>query len=247
MEITYAQGSMKPEEVVKFLTLTGQAQAIFFQIIKNKEVRKKAEGLGLAVSDDELQEFADHYRAMRGLHTADEMLRFLKEAGLTEDDFEAFCEASVLTMAVRDRLSTEQRIEEYFVNNRPEFDLARISTLTVKEKALADEIIIQVNEEGEDFYRLARKHSVDESTRYSGGYVGLVSRRMLSPEVAAKVFNASAGDLLGPLRREDLFQLILVEEVMKAELNDDVREAIKERIFGEWVSQFLRDGIMINL
>ena len=246
MEITYAQGSLKPDEVVKFLALTGQAQAIFFQIIKNKEVRKRAEGLGVTVSDEQLQEFADQYRTIRGLYTSDEMLRFLKEAGLTEDDFEAFCEASVLTMAVKDRLSTEQRIEEYFVNNRPEFDLARISLLTVREKNLADEIIIQVNEEGEDFHRLAREHSVDENTRYSGGYAGLLPRRMFPPEVASRVFNASAGDLLGPFKREDLFQLILVEEVMKAELKDDVKEAIKERIFGEWVSHFLKDGITIN-
>jgi parvulin-like peptidyl-prolyl isomerase len=107
--------------------------------------------------------------------------------------------------------------------------------------------LIQVNEEGEDFHKLARKHSIDETTKYFGGYVGLVSRRMISPEVSAKVFNAKAGDILGPFERENLFQLILVEEVKKGELNDEVREAIKERILGEWVSQFLKDGIRINL
>jgi parvulin-like peptidyl-prolyl isomerase len=246
MKITYAQGSIEPEEVVKFMALTGQAQAVLFQIIKNKEVRKKAEELGLTVSDEQLQEFADQYRTIQGLYTSDEMLNFLKINGLTEDEFEAFCEASALIIALKNHLATEKKMEEHFINNRSEFDLTRISIITVKQETLADEILIQVNEEGEDFHKLARKHSIDETTKYFGGHVGLVSRRMLSAEVSAKVFNAKAGDILGPFEREKLFQLILVEEVMKAELNDDVKEAIREKILGEWMSQFLKDGIKIN-
>ena len=249
MEITYFQDNISSEEVMKFLALTSQSQKIFFEAIKYKEVMKKSKELGLSVSDEQLQQFADDYRAIRGLYSGDEMLNFLKGNGLTEDDFEAFCEASALMAALKNHLATEKKIEEHFINNRSEFDLARISIIIVKEETLADEILIQVNEEGEDFHKLARKHSIDEPTKYSGGYVGLVSRRMLSPEVSAKVFNAKAGDILGPFafERENLFQLILVEEVVKGQLNDEVRETIKERILGEWASQFLKDGIRIKL
>jgi hypothetical protein len=38
-----------------------------------------------------------------------------------------------------------------------------------------------------------------------------------------------------------------VEEVVKPELNEEVREVIKEKILGEWVSPFLKDGIRIKL
>jgi parvulin-like peptidyl-prolyl isomerase len=247
LEINYFKGKIRPEEVIKFLALTGQFLNIFFEIIKYKEVLKKAKELGMSASDEQLQEFADQYRTTRGLYSSDEMLNFLKSNGLTEDDFEDFCEATILLMALKNHLATEKKIEEYFINNRPQFDLARISILLVKGKTLADELLIQLNEEGEDFHQLARKHSIDEATRYLGGYIGNVSRSMLSPEISAKVFNSKPGDVLGPFEREDLFQLILVEEVMRAELNDDVKEAIRERILGEWVSQFLRDGIKINL
>lgn len=247
MEINYFKGKIRPEEVIKFLTLTGQSFSLFSEIIKYKEVLKKAKELGMSASDEQLQEFADQYRAIRGLYSSNEMLNFLKSNGLTEDDFEAFCEATILLMFLKNHLATEKKIEEYFINYRSQFDLARISILLVKGKTLANEIMIQVNEEGEDFHQLARKHSIDESTRYSSGYIGNVSRRMLSPEVSAKVFNAKTGDILGPFEREGLFQLILIEEVMKAELNENVKEAIKEKIFGEWLSQFLKDGITINL
>lgn len=247
MKITYLQNMITPEEVIKFLSLAGQSQSICAEIIKNKEVMKKAKELKIEVSDEQLQQFADTFRTIRGLHSAEEMLNFLKNAGLTEDDLEAFCEASLLTAALKEHLADEKKIEEYFINKRSEFDLARVSIMLVKEENLANEIIMQVTEDGEDFHALARRHSLDEATKYSGGYVGLISRKMLSPEITAKVFNAAAGDLLGPFQRDDLFQLILVEEVTKAELNDDVKEAIKESIFQEWVSQFLKEGTKVTL
>jgi len=246
LEIHYPKGEITPEEVIKFLALTGQFFNIFSEIVKYKEVVKKAKELGMTVSDEQLQEFADQYRTIRGLYSSDEMLNFLKSNGLTEDDFEAFCESTILLMVLKNHLATEKKIEEYFVNFRSQLDLARISILLVKGKTLANEIMIQVNEEGEDFHQLARKHSIDETTRYSGGYIGNVSREMLSPEVSARVFNAKPGDVLGPFEREDLSQLIFVEEVIRAELNDEMKEAIKERIFVEWVSQFLKDGITIT-
>jgi len=247
LEINYLNGKIRPEEVIKFLGLTGRSSPIFLEMIKYKEVVKKSKELGLTITDEELQEFADQYRSICSLYSADEMENFLKVNGLTEDDFEEFCEAGILAVALKNHLATEKQIEEFFINNRTEFDLARISILSVKEKNLADEIKIQVNEEGEDFHKLARKHSIDEATRHLGGYVGNVSRRMLSPEISAKVFNAEPGDLLGPFEQEDFFQLMQVEEVMKAELNDEVKESIKERILSGWMSQFLKEGIKFNL
>jgi parvulin-like peptidyl-prolyl isomerase len=70
---------------------------------------------------------------------------------------------------------------------------------------------------------------------------------MLLPEGAAKVFNAKSGEIIGPFQVNGLFQLILVNEVIKAELNSEIKEAIKEIILNQWVSQFLKEGIKIIL
>ena len=247
MKIVYSHDTISPEEVIKFLILTGQSDAIFSEIIKNKEVMRKAKELNIEVSDGQLQQCADNFRTLRGLYSAEEMLNFLENTGLAEEDFETFCEFSLLTSAVKDHLTDEKKMEDYFVNNRSDFDCARISMVIVEEENLASEIIIQVTEEGEDFHSLARKYSLDEATKYSGGYVGLISRQMFPPEISAKVFSASAGDLLGPFQRDGQYQLILVEGVIRAGLDGDVKEAIKERIFREWVSQFLNEGIKVAL
>ena len=245
MEIYYKNGSISPADVVKFLGFNGQWRPVCFEIIRNREVMKKAKELGIAITDDELQGFADSYRIARGLRTTGDMLAFLQQAGMTEDDFEFFCETSVLAEKVKARLADAKRIEEHFVNFRAEYDLARISVIFVQDESLAREIVVQTTEEDEDFHKLARKHSVDATTKYAGGYAGVLSRGMLPAEVSAKVFTANSGEVIGPFKTGGLFHLILVEEVMKADLNDSTKGLIRERIFGEWMSQFLSDNITI--
>lgn len=246
MKIVYAHGIIAPDEVIMFLALSGQADAVFKEVIKMKEVMKRAKELSIAVSGEELQKVADSFRAARGLLSAEETLQFFKDIGVSADDFEWFCESSLAAARLKDHLVGENEIAEYFINNRYHFDLARISVALVRNAAVASEIIMQVKEDGEDFHALARQYSMDEATRYAGGYAGLITRNMLPAGISAKLFNATAGDLIGPLKKGEFFQVILVEEVIRAELTDEVKELITERIFEEWISQFLKGGVKIE-
>ena len=106
--------------------------------------------------------------------------------------------------------------------------------------------VIEITEEDADFHSLARKHSLDESTKYAGGYIGWITRQELSPEEAAKVFNAEAGEVLGPFSVEKNFQLIFIEEARRAELSDNLKNVIRERIYDEWAFQFYKDGVKIS-
>jgi len=247
MKIRYANGTISCEEVMKYLVLNRMSFRIYCEIIMNKEVVKKAKDLGIQVSDEQLQEFSDSYRKVTGLQSADDTFNYLKKEGLTLDDFEAYCETKILMDLIKDHLADKKGMEDYFYNHRSELDQARISAIFVTKEDLANEIMMQVTEDGEDFHALARKYSVDEQTRYAGGYIGIITRDRLSSEVAAKVFNASSGDLLGPFHMDGLFQLILIEEIMKADINDStLKDVIKERIFNEWVSQFIKQGISVK-
>ena len=246
MEITYSNGSLKPEEIIKFLAFTGELEQITKEIIKNREVRKKAEEMGIDVSDEKLQEFADFFRREIRLYSVEETLSFFKKYALSEEDFEEFCESTVLVEKVKYALATDEKINEYFVNNRTEFDMARIYSIVVENKNLAQEILMQITEDEADFHKLARTYSIDESTKYAGGYRGIVTRNIFTPEVSAKIFNASKGEVIGPFERDGKFEIILVDEVMKAEMNEGIKHMIKEKIFREWLHQIVRDGIKIH-
>lgn len=246
MQITYHNGKIDADEVIKFLALSGRHPDIFNEVIKGREVLKKAGELGISATDESIQEFADAFRGMRGLYTTEETLSYLKTFGLSETDFEQFCESAVITRYVKDHFATEEKVKEYFLNHRSEFDRARISHIVVGEESHAKEIIMQVSEDEEDFHALARKHSVDDNTRYTGGYLGLVSRAMLPPEIAAKVFSAASGDLLGPYQVDALYENILVEEILPAELNEVTAGIIKDIFFDQWLSGIAGDGIRIE-
>ncbi|MBN1625971.1 MAG: peptidylprolyl isomerase [Deltaproteobacteria bacterium] len=247
MNIKYSNGTVTPDDVIKFLSLTDQSDGIIRHVILYREAAKKAAELGLIIPDEDLQQYADNFRKMHGLIAAEDTYAFLSGKGLTEDDFEHFCEGALSIIRFKEHLSDKNKIEEYFVNNRSDFDRARISKIVVKDANLANEIIIQVSEEGEDFHALARRYSIDMATKYSGGYIGEISRKTLDQGAAAKVFNASQGDLLGPFERDGIFQLILIEEIKKAELGDNVIELIKERLFNDWFSQIIKEGFEISV
>lgn len=246
MKIKYSRGIIGLDEVIKFLAFTGQTDSLYREIIARTEAIKKARELKIAAADEELQEFADHLRLPRGLFSRVDTLDFLSQNGLTVDDFADYCEAAVLMRKLKDHLADESKIREHFINNRPEFDLARVSTITVAEESLAGEIVLQVAEDGADFHALARKYSQDESTKHAGGFLGLVPRQHFSPETAAKVFNAAAGDVVGPFPEGGSFLLLYVEELIRAELNDRTKDLIKERIFDEWASSFLKETITVT-
>lgn len=247
MKIRYSKGQIASDEVLKFLALSGMSHPVFSQLIKRKEMARKASELGIMVSDEQLQRFADSFRMARGLRSADEMLEFLKTWDLTEDEFERFCEISMLTELLETILADESKILETFANERADFDTARVSVILVDKLELANELAMQIREDGEDFHALARKHSVDSMTKYAGGHLGIVGRGRLDPEPSAKVFNASAGDVLGPFEADGGYQLILVEDIQRADLSrNEVRQAVKERILGQWIGQFLKDGVWIE-
>jgi parvulin-like peptidyl-prolyl isomerase len=240
MKIRYARGAFKPEDVVKFLTFTGRSRTVFPGIVRTIEVWKKAEEFGLEVSAGDLQAYADHYRISHKLYTRQDALAFLAARGLTEDDLVLYCETALLVDKIKDRLATEAKVLEYFVNNRTEFELARLSVIDVPSESLAREILVQATDEGSDFHVLARQHSVDASTRYGGGSLGFVVRKDLPPELGLKVFAAAPGSVVGPFAGEGTWRLVLVEEIIKAEINAPVQALIRERLFEEWEAQIIK-------
>jgi len=243
LNIEYPEGNFTAAEVVKYLNLSGQGSSIYAAMIRDREVVKKAEALSLSIPDEALQASVDQYRSSRGMYNVEETLESLQRSGLAIDDLEVFCEVSLLTQSLKHHLADTAAIEAYFVNNRARFDRARISILIVDKAPLADELAMQVTEDEADFHALARKHSIDLNTRFGGGYLGFVARNALSEALSAKVFNADAGQLLGPFEMNGNYQLVLVEEVVKPELDERIKAEIQEALFMEWLAPLLQEGV----
>jgi parvulin-like peptidyl-prolyl isomerase len=127
-------------------------------------------------------------------------------------------------------------VEKYFAEHSLSFDNATISRIVVKEENVAKELRAQIVEDDADFYSLARKHSIDLLTRPAGGYSGLVRRTEMEPRMEAAVFGARPGKTVGPIKTYAGWELVKLEAIHLATLDDSLRETIKSLLFEEWLA-----------
>lgn len=85
------------------------------------------------------------------------------------------------------------------------------------------------------FYDVAHKYIEDKELRRKGGYRGILSRKDLKSEISSAVFATTPPEVLKPIVTSKGVHLILVEEILTAELNNQLRYQIWSELFGEWI------------
>jgi parvulin-like peptidyl-prolyl isomerase len=230
------------EDFVRLLRFTGAFDGLLEDIIKDKLTVHAAKRAGISISTEELQERADQFRRVKGLHRAVEMNRFLDAARMTLEDFEQYLTEMLYHEKMLDQIGREDAVDEYFNLNAPKFDSIEISHIVVDSEGKAREVMALLEDDPDSFGELAREHSLAD-TRADGGYVGRVLRGALSPEVEAKVFNAAEGDLLGPFPSADesYFELFAVNAKRPAALNDETVAEVRRLLKDEWLAARARE------
>ena len=187
---------------------------------------------GISASKEEIQVVFDELRYSNELEKAEETKSWMAENGLDQAAVSNVCEIMALRNKVREAF-TDEEIKEEFVEDQSNWDVAEIYSISVDDEDLANEIVSQLEDEEDSFYNLAVEHSIDEDTYLKGGYVGEVKRNDLRADAEAAIFKASAGDVVGPFKEEDLFTIYKVLRVINPELND-VKDVIRDRLFEEF-------------
>ncbi|HSQ24010.1 MAG TPA: peptidylprolyl isomerase [Pyrinomonadaceae bacterium] len=199
-------------------------------------IRQMAERQAIEVSDEELQQAADDFRLARELYSPEALTTWLTARRLTFEDWEAVIESSLLRQKLCEAV-TAGKIEQHFAENKLSFDEAEISRLVVADEDIARELLAQIAEEGADFHLLARTYSIDAATRPAGGYAGKVKRTDMEAVMEPAVFGAQPGKVTGPFKLDDGWHLIKIELLHPAELDNTVRETIKEQVFADWLEE----------
>lgn len=192
---------------------------------------------GVVVTPIELQTAADAFRRHNGLHKAADTDKWLKDNDLTLDDLETRLHQTLAEEKLLHRIITQQDIWGYFAEHRGHFDTVELSHIVVAQEGVAQELHTQITEEDEDFYTLARRYSIDEKTRDAGGYIGDVYRRDLSPQIEAAVLGAEEESVVGPIKTDQGYHLIMVEAIDLAVMDEATEEHIKNVLFETWLEQ----------
>jgi len=223
-------------EFVRTLKLTGQFEALLEQFVRDRLAALGARKSGIQVSATEVQERADQFRRVRGLHRAADANKYLNAMRISLEEFEAFITDSLYQEKIMRKVCSDQAVQGYFKLNSPKFDSIEVSHMVLDSEAKAKEMVAVLRDDPGSFAEMAREHSIAD-TREQGGLIGKVLRGSLRTDVEAKVFNAAAGDLLGPFASPDrtAFEIFRVNAKHPARLDEDSATEVRRLLREEWL------------
>ena len=232
--------TISAQDILQQVKLSCQVPSIVEQIVTRKVVRDAAAEAGIKVEDEELQQAADQIRLISKLKTADETWEWLKKNCLSLDDFEEMVYTNVISGKLAQHLFGD-KIEPWFVEHQLDYAGAVIYEVVLDDEDLAMELFYALQEGEISFFEIAQQYIQDTELRRRGGYRGVVRRGEMKPEVSAAVFAAKPPQVLKPIVGAKGVYLIRVEEVIKPQLDENLRYQIISDLFLGWMKQQLEE------
>ncbi len=227
-----------PDEILRFLQKTLRLKETYYQILCQKIIDQVAQERNLIVAPEEVQANINQMFIATDLEQASDILLWIKQQLVNIDDLEA----GVYDRLIRQKLATSlffDAAERFFYEHQAEFDQVVLYQTIVPYERVVDDVIHQIKEQELSFYEAAHLYDIDERRRHQCGYEGIFYRSDLDSDIAEASFTAPVHEIIGPLRTEKGYHLLLVEELIPAELTDQRRQEIVHRMFQEWLSQEL--------
>jgi peptidylprolyl isomerase len=236
------------DQFIKFLKFSNEFPDLMERLIRNKVTVHAAKKMGMSVSVEEVQDAADDFRRCIGLHRAKDTQQWMDKIGISDEEFESFITEHVYRKKILETFLNHETIETYFRLNAPKFDTADICHIVVDGGEKAKELMALLEEEPERFDEFVKEYSSDDETRDIGGRITGIRRGILPPEIDAKVFNASAGEIAGPFRvnGSEVYEIIRIAEVNTAS-QESVKEKIAETMYDEWIEKQMKEHTIVLL
>jgi parvulin-like peptidyl-prolyl isomerase len=233
------------EDFVRILKLTGQFEGLIEQIVRDKLTVRAAKKQRITVTQEEIQERADQFRRVRGLHRAADTNRFLDGLGVTLEEFEAFVTDGLYHEKMMEQVANDKAVEAYFKLNSPKFDSIEVSHIVLDSEGKAKEMMSVLQDDPDCFAEMASEYS-SADTRNRDGLIGKVLRGSLKTDIEAKVFNASVGDLLGPFPAPDrsFCEIFKVNAKHPATLDEETATEVRRILREEWLSARAQEHII---
>jgi len=228
--------TISAQDILHQVKLSCQIPSIVEQIVTRKVVIDAATEAGIKVEAEELQQAADNIRLISKLKTADETWEWLKKNCLSLDDFEEMVYTNVMSGKLAQHLFAD-KVEPWFVEHQLDYAGAVIYEVVLDDEDLAMELFYALQEGEMSFPEVAHQYIQDTELRRRGGYRGVVRRNEMKPEISAAVFAAKPPQVLKPIVGAKGVYLVLVEEVLKPQLDEKLRYQIISDLFQGWVKQ----------
>jgi parvulin-like peptidyl-prolyl isomerase len=225
------------DSFVKLLKLSGRFDSLIDDIVQEKLAVHSAKKLGVRLTPESVQQRSDQLRRVNGLHRAVEMKRYLESMKVSPEEYEDYVTETLCFEKVMEQVVTDDKVEQFFRLNSPQFDSIDVSHIVVDSDGKAREIMAILADEPERFAELAHEYSIAD-TRGHGGHIGSVLRGALRGDVEAKVFHAQKGEILGPFTSADgtCSEIFMINEKRPAKLDEDTKSEIRRVLKEQWLA-----------
>jgi len=233
-----SKSSLDDDEIIGFLEQNLEFKEVYQKILSQKVINQVAEERAITVTAEEIQNQANQQRYEKRLEKAADTLAWLADQMITSDDWEAGIRERLLSEKLAESLFAKD-VEKYFIQNRLSFEQVSLYQIIVPYERLARELFYQIEEEEISFYHAAHLYDIDPKRREQCGYEGKLYRWGLKADFAAIVFGSTPGEILTPVKTDQGYHLILVEEFIQAELTPERYQEILQKLFKEWLASEL--------
>ena len=205
-------------------------------IVTRKIIEAAAEEAGIIITTEEIQKECDEFRLQNELRNADDTWKWLDKHSFSIDDFEDINSLNLLSNKLVQNLFAD-KIEPYFFQNQLDYAEVVMYEIVLEDEDLALELFYEIKQGETSFYELAHQHITEQELGRKCGYLGSVKRKQLKPEISAAVFASNPPQLLKPIVTSKGVHLILVEEIVKPELNQNLWRQIAADLFKNWLQE----------
>lgn len=244
------------------------------EIVSELLLKDRADRLNITVTTEEVKDSIGRVKQQYGISSDQQFDESLKKSNMSRVEMEARMRDTILTNKLfarelrgREDLS-DKELRERYDREKEHYRLPERAHLreiivlrpdNAAQMAAAQqhaEDLAKQARNGADFALLAKTAS-EVATKNKGGDLGEVARGELLPELDKAVFNATSGQVLGPIEAKTAWHILKVEqrlpsevpafETLKERLRKDVSDEAWQRDYKAYVERLRKDAfIQIN-
>jgi parvulin-like peptidyl-prolyl isomerase len=228
--------TVSPEDILNHVKITCQIPNLLEAITTRKIIVDTAVQEGIQIEIEELQLAADSIRINNKLIKAEDTWAWLEKHYLSLDNFEEIAQFNLLSAKLANHLFADQ-VEPFFYAHQLDYTGAVTYEVILDDEDLALEMFYALQEGEISFQEIARQYIENTEIRRAGGYQGIRQRSDFRPEIASVIFGANPPQILKPIITPKGAHIIMVEEIIKPHLNEQMRVKIMGELFTNWLKQ----------
>lgn len=232
------------EQSLKYLQTAGKFQTVIREIAQQYVLEQEIQAMGIfPPSTEMIEQFILEFRLQQQLTSPEQFQMWLAANGVSYTDFRQQVNFRLQQEALKEKVVAPQ-LHKYFDQQKNNLDRLVLSRIVTENPQQIEEIQHRL-EQGEDFNQLAKQCSIVDDA-IVGGVMSPLIRGQMPEAIRQATESAIAGQIVGPLKIDDRYCLLKVEQLLSAVLEGALKRDLEEHLFQQWLTEKLQQ-MTVNL